>query len=213
MTTVRIHGYLSKIFGNAFKINVGSINHIILAIDCVKNGFRKKIIELQSKGYNFSITKNNNIIDIIPIICGASRGFMRIFSVVLVVVGVILIFVPGCQMIGMNLISAGIQIGIAAFFPPKLKFPNRDASVGGATYSSEANGRSYIFSNNDNLASQGSFVPIGYGKFIIGSKIINVSIKNYSTNQTFAQENYFTSSEPESSTFSQVNDQNIIPTF
>ena len=48
---------------------------------------------------------------------------------------------------------------------------------------------------------------------IIGSNIINVSIKNYSTNETFAQENYFNSSEPESSTFSEQYDQNASVTF
>ena len=127
----------------------------------------------------------------------------------MVVVGIVLLFVPGFQGFGVQLIMSGLQLGMAAFFPPKIKFPDTSSSVGGATFASESAGRSYIFSNMNNLASQGSLIKIGYGKLLIGSNIIQVSIKNYKTSQTFAQENYFTFSEPESATFIEENDLNL----
>ena len=38
---------------------------------------------------------------------------------------------------------------------------------------------SMIFSNTANLASQGSPVPIGYGRLIVGSQVIQATIKSY----------------------------------
>lgn len=212
MTEVKIHGILSKIFGSSFKFHLGKVNDVVKAIDCIKPNFREKLNELQNNGYIYSLQVKGNIINIIPVINGSGgvgRFFAKVLSVVLVVVGIVLLFVPGFQGLGVQLIMSGIQLGMAAFFPPKIKFSDRSSSVGGATFANEATGKSYIFSNVNNLASQGSLIKIGYGKLLIGSDIIQVSIKNYKTSQTFAQENYFTYSEPESSTFIQENDSNL----
>lgn len=212
MTEVKIHGYLSKIFGSSFKFHLGKINDVVKAIDSIKPNFRKKLNELQSSGYLYSLNVRGNLIEIIPVVNGSggiSRGFAKVLSVIMVVVGIVLLFVPGFQGLGFSLIQSGLQLGMAAFFPPKIKYPDTSSSVGGATFANESAGKSYIFSNPSNLASQGSLISIGYGRFLAGSRIINVSVKNYTTNQTFAQENYFTYSEPESSTFIQENDLNL----
>jgi predicted phage tail protein len=209
MTEVKIHGYLSKLFGCSFKFHLGKTNDVVKAIDSVKPNFRKKLIELQSNGYIYSLEINGNLINIVPVINGSGRTFAKILSIILIVVGIILCFIPGFQGLGIQLIMSGVQLGIAAFFPPKIKYPDTSGSTGGATFANESAGKSYIFSNASNLASQGSLISIGYGKFLVGSRIINISIKNYTTNQTFAQENYFNYSEPESSTFIQENDPNL----
>ena len=202
MTEIKIHGYLSKIFGSSFKLHLGRINDVIRAIDSIRTGFRKKLIELESKGYHYCIENKNNLINILPAITGSGgkNFWFKVLAVVLIVVGIVLCF-TGFAELGFQLIIAGVQIGIAVFFPPKIKFPDTSGSTGGATFANESAGKSYIFSNASNLASQGSLISIGYGQFLVGSRIINISIKNYTTDETFAQENYFTSSEPESSKF------------
>ena len=212
MTEVKIHGHLSKIFGSSFKFHLGKINDVIKAIDCIKPNFREKLNELQNNGYIYSLNVQGNLINIIPVINGSGgvgRAFAKVLSVVLVVVGIVLLFVPGFQSLGVQLIMSGVQLGIASFFPPKIKFPDRSSSVGGATFASESAGKSFIFSNASNLASQGSLINIGYGNFLVGSKILNLSIKNYSTNRNFAEENSFIYSEPESATFIEENDPNL----
>jgi predicted phage tail protein len=209
MTEVKIHGYLSKLFGSSFKFHLGKINDVVKAIDAIKPNFRKKLIELQSNGYIYSLEVHGNLINIVPVINGSGKSWAKVLSIILIVVGVVLLFIPGFQMMGIQLIMSGVQLGIAAFFPPKIKFPDTSGSTGGATFSDQAAGKSYIFSNASNLASQGSLINIGYGEFLVGSRVINLSVKNYTTNQTFAQENYFTYSEPESSTFIEENDPNL----
>lgn len=212
MTEVKIHGHLSKIIGYSFKFHLGNLKDVAKALDCINPIFRKTILELESKGMTYCMQKNGNLINILPLINGSGgvgRTFAKALSIILVVVGIVLLFVPGFQSLGFQLIMSGVQLGMAAFFPPKITFPKSQSSVGGATFSNESSGKSYVFSNVQNVASQGSLINIGYGKFLIGSKIIQVSLKNYSSNRTFVQENYFNFSEPESSTFLQENDLNI----
>jgi len=209
MTIIKIHGFLSKEFGAKIKMNLGSLNNVISAIDCIRNGFRKRIIELQSQGYNFSIQKIKNEIHITPLIHGSGKTLMYIIAVVLIVVGVILMFIPGFQALGFQLIMAGLQIGIQTAMMPKMKFPDmQQQQVGGATYSSESDGKSYVFSNSNNLAVQGANIQLGYGQIKIGSQLLSVSVKSYKTSETFEKENYFINTQPESSTFSAENDQN-----
>lgn len=192
MTEIRIYGYLSKLFGCSFKIYLGRLNDVIQAIDSIKSGFRQKIIELQSDGFSYCIQRVSNIINIIPFINGAGRTFMKVLSIVLVVIGVILLFIPGFQGLGVQMIQMGLQLGIAAFTPiPKLRFPSSAGSVGGGTAEVKKSNRSYVFSNSNNLAVQGSIVRLGYGKLKINSNIISVSIKNYPTNVSFETESYF----------------------
>lgn len=193
MTEVKFHGYLSKIFNNSLKLHLGRLNDIVAAIDSVKNGFRNKILQLQNEGFAYTICKEKNILNIIPVISGSGRTVMRVLSVVFVVVGVVLLFVPGFQGLGLNLISMGLQIGMQAFTPlPKLRFPSSSGSVGGSSFSARKGNKSFMFQNKENIASQGSLIRIGYGKLKINSNTISISIKNYSTNVTFESENNFT---------------------
>ena len=73
--------------------------------------------------------------------------------------------------------AAVVNIGIAFLLTPKpdLGLPaEQDISA-----TSNANKESYVFSSNVNLAQQGSFLPIGYGRLKIGSSVIQTSIKSF----------------------------------
>jgi predicted phage tail protein len=59
---------------------------------------------------------------------------------------------------------------------------------GGSTSTIDAAAKSYVFDNLQNNASQGSPIPIGYGRMKIGSEVINVSSKSYSLDQLFDNE-------------------------
>jgi len=201
MTEVKIHGYLSKIFGTSFKFHLGKMSDVVKAIDAIKPNFRKKLIELQSNGYIYSLEINGNSIDILPIINGSGKGLMTVIGVILIVVAIVLIIFQQYQS-AFYVGQTGISLIIgAAQIPKKINFPQTSTSTGGATFVNQSSGKSYVFSNPSNLASQGALVNIGYGKFLAGSKVVNVSVKNYSTNETFAQENSFEHSESESLKF------------
>ena len=94
MTTVKIYGLLSKEFGTTIKIHLGKINDVLIAIDAVKNGFRKKVNELSKSNFNYSleIDKKNKTIHILPIIGGSGKAWKWIVTVVLFVAAVVAAF-------------------------------------------------------------------------------------------------------------------------
>ncbi len=187
MTEVRIYGYLSKFFGSKIKLHLGRLNDVFRAISAIKTGFREKVIELQNKGFHYTSSMENNIIHIFPTIVGCGRALKWIVGAIMIIIGVVLLFIPGLQPIGMSFITSGLTM---FFMPdPKMSFGQKKQNTGGATLETRKGNQSFIFSNKNNIASQGNLIPIGYGQHLISSKIINISVKNYSTSQTFTSEN------------------------
>lgn len=190
MTTVKIYGLLSKEFGTTIKIHLGKMNDVLIAIDAVKNGFRKKVNELSKSNFNYSleIDKKNKTIHIVPVIGGSGKAWKWIVTVVLVIAAVVA-FYFGMPNLGMMFLQTAFSMAQYAAMkppPPPPKMP--DQSIGGATYASEAVGKSYIFDNLQNISSQGTIVNFGYGRFKTASKILAISVKSYPTNIAFREE-------------------------
>lgn len=88
-------------------------------------------------------------------------------------------------------IQASIQIGISLVMGAVMRQgqpPSPGAmsmGAGGGAIMAEASNRSYIFSNPNNSTSQGSLIPLGYGKTMLSSRVIWSTIKNYLTNEVF----------------------------
>ena len=143
MTTVKIYGLLSKEFGETIKIHLGKINDVLIAIDAVKNGFRKKINELNKNklSYCIQIDKKNKTLYILPIIGGSGKAWKWVVTALLVVVAVVA-FALGMPMLGVSLLSSAFSM--AEYAMTKIPSPPKppDQSVGGAAYASEAAGKS-----------------------------------------------------------------------
>lgn len=188
MTEVKIHGHLSKFFDSKIKLHLGRLNDVFRAISALKSGFREKIIELQNRGFHYTYSIKNNIIDIFPVIAGFGKVFRYIAAAVLIIVGIILLIIPGWNWLGYSLLSSGLSLLV--YQDPKFpSFNQTKQNTGGATLQTKAASQSYVFSNKQNAASQGGLIPIGYGEFLTSSKIVNVSVKNYPSSQTFVSEN------------------------
>jgi predicted phage tail protein len=191
MTTVKIYGFLAKEFGSTIKVHLGKINDALNAIDAIKNGFRKKINELNKNKFNYSFyfDSKKKTLHMLPIIGGSGKAWKWIVTAILVVAAIVC-FVLGQPGLGMMFLNAAFTMGQAAYMAMK-KPPSpaeTSESIGGATYTSEASGKSYIFNNKQNTSSQGSIVDLGYGKFKTSSKIIAISVKTYPSNITFVEE-------------------------
>jgi predicted phage tail protein len=186
------HGKLSHFFGSEIKLFVSNNNLLISALDCAKKGFRQKIKQLHENGENYCIVEddeNKNKIHILPMLSGSSKSILYVVAVVLIIIGVVLLFLPGMFWFGMTLISSGLSMVITT---ATMKGPKENdnriqnyQSLKGQAYSTEDSGRTYVFSNNMNSATQGSSISIGYGVSKIASSLISVSIKNYSQGSKF----------------------------
>jgi predicted phage tail protein len=212
MVNVYLYGILAKQFGKFFKLNVSDCFSALKAIDTNRNNFFKRINYLSKNNINYQIIVDGDVVDshdkfiekrkiknifIVPTICGSGPLAGGIggaaasgMGLTAVVAGKTVLTVTGQIVAGLiNVaISAAIQVGIslvASAFTKSGQMPVSRISFGGASESLQAQTKSYIFSNNVNLASQGTSIPIGYGKSKVSSKVVWSTIKNYSTDQVF----------------------------
>lgn len=166
MTIVKLHGILGKEYGHTFKLNIGNPKHILQAIDCNRKGFMKRLVDLQSDGQGYEIIINKKrtsepseielhkkpeTIDLVPVIVGSS--------------GVELLLIE-------KLFFAIVFATISYALTPKPEVDALEIQAG-------ANTQSLIFSNRVNVASQGSPVPIGYGRLKVGTQVIQATIKSF----------------------------------
>lgn len=182
MTNVFIHGILGGIFGRQMRLSGGSATSILKGIEANRTGFIQKIIELSKEGTQYAVLVDGEEVDsterfiekrkikslhVLPIIIGSGDGGLGTV-IAQIIVNVAL-------SVGVSFLMAALNKTAA---PPSLMI-----SVGGQSEAVDGRGRSYIFSNNQNTESQGSPIPIGYGRARVSSKIIQATIKDYSTNE------------------------------
>lgn len=167
MTEIFLHGVLAKKFNNYFKFaNITKIIDAVSAIDSQRNGFKNFILMNVSSGKNFEFIVNGeslktqeealNIktiktIDIVPVIGGSGKMIATMFF---------------NFFLNTLLSTQGFQ---AVINPPE----NIESVFAGSE------NESFMFTSQDNVASQGSSVPLGYGLLRIGSKIISTDIDTY----------------------------------
>ena len=183
MTIVNIHGILGREYGNSFLLSLPNPKDVLEAIDCNRQGFLQRLVELQREGlcYDMIINKkritdgpdmdhmlNPATIDLVPAISGSgltSLFLSALFPTALATGSTALAFAA-------SLANFVLFAAISYALTPK---PENEA----LEISSKASKSSLIFSNTANLASQGSPVPIGYGRLIVGSQVIQATIKSY----------------------------------
>jgi predicted phage tail protein len=206
MTDVYLHGMLGKIFGKHFKLCIANGNSAINAIECNRPGFIKKLYSLSKNNYDYLIiidgelveNKNSFLekrkitqINIVPCINGTGPIGGMVAAGIGLAAGTIGNFIVATLV--NTLLSTALSVGISMIMnsinkqsePPQ---PAQRVSVGGMTSAVSSAGRSYIFSNPNNNATQGSVIPIGFGKMRVASSLIFSSIKNYDTNFNFSDE-------------------------
>lgn len=187
MTTIKVHGILGKHFGSEFFMDIGRTSQTLEAIDSNRPGFIKKINELSRKGFYYSIVvdgkKINNVqsfmkskkpkkVDLVPVIAGS--GFAAIGAAFVAIKAWAVANVALAQF-ALFIISTAVQMLLA---PKPAAFPDVKATEA----STRGLERSFSFSNKSNLASQGTPVPVGYGRLRVGSQVIQACIKTFPQN-------------------------------
>jgi predicted phage tail protein len=179
MTNIILHGILAKEFGQNFKIKIYKAKNVINAINCNRNNFIYRLKELALEGLNYTIIVDNKEIshldelnsnlepkqiDLIPVIIGSGP---------LAAVIVPLVTSELFKQIAISVAITAITMGLQMMLAPRPEKPPQ------LTASSKALQESFNFSNRVNVASQGSPVPVGYGRLIVGAQVIQSTIKSY----------------------------------
>ena len=170
MTTIVLHGLIAKKFKQEHKFtNINKVVDALSAMDANYPGFKSYIQKSAMEGMNYEfIVDDNEVknskdvlskkeikkIEIVPSLAGKDPVT---FFVVLAI----------------NLVIAGIQYLMTSI-------PEEEPKVAVAQVGS----KSFFFANRDNLASQNTSVPIGYGTLRVGSKIIETIISSNDLNSS-----------------------------
>jgi predicted phage tail protein len=200
MTKITLHGELGEAIGSEWNLKVKSVSEAISAINILsKRKFYPLLLEKDKQGLKYQIVINNQefapnkkidenttiqeikeselcidrgnlkTIDIVPVYEGSDEVLSIVLGVVLIIVGAIVsIYVAP---LGAAIISAGIGLvvgGIIGLLTAPPSFEDfREVEKRGTT--------SYLFSGPQNTTREGGPVPLGYGRLIVGSQVIQAS--------------------------------------
>lgn len=193
MTEIRLHGMLAREFGSVFHYNLDRARDVVRAIDANKKNFTNRIASLARQGFEYGIVVDNkNIsnlneleinkkpetIDIVPMIVGAGPILLpALLAGGTTFLGATVAGVLQAQAITMALLAA-VTTGLQMALAPQPEDPEPISAT------TRALQESFTFSNKVNVASQGSPVPVGFGRLKVGSKVVQVCLKSFPQNQT-----------------------------
>lgn len=132
-------------------------------------------IESTIESSELVMSRKIKTLDVIPVLEGSGSDFvsavMVVVAVIMIVVGILLLPTPLAPL-GQALITAGIGIlavGVSMLLAKSPSFPGF-AGIGDVERS-----QSYLFNGPINSQREGAPVPLGYGRLICGSQIIQSS--------------------------------------
>jgi predicted phage tail protein len=190
LTKVNFHGNLGKRLGkNSWKLAVSSVKEAFHAVNILtERKLSKILLEDHEKKLKYQVKINNKPIDssnfdindlstilnselcintkiekidIIPLLEGSGN---KVMGTIVAIIGIILIPVTGGA--SLALVFAGISVMMAK--PPKFD-DFREIEEGKKKVS-------YLFDGPTNAANEGGPVPIGYGRLLVGSQVIQTSM-------------------------------------
>lgn len=167
MKTIKLNGEPASLFCREIKLTAESFSDVYEGINVNYPKFRSYVIDKSKNGLSFYFTdKENNIV--------TQESFKLnegVYSMHLHVVGA---GGNGMSMLaqgGLGFIQ-GFGMSMLSNWLNKKMNPKKPDKV-------EISTESYIYTQNENLAQQGTTLPVGYGQLRVGSKVISSSITNY----------------------------------
>ena len=202
MTNIILHGLIAKEFGNSFTMDLRFASEVVDALDSIRDGFKIRINELASEGLHYCIIidgkdtltmaqedflKKPEKVDIVPQIIGS--GPAAIGTAILGAFQISATTVAGSVGLSIAAFAIGsvtmlaVSIGLQMLLAPGRPNTTPGAKVDGPiSATSRSLQESFTFSNKTNVASQGSPVPVGYGRLKVGSQIIQATTKSFHQN-------------------------------
>lgn len=185
LKTIKLYGILAKKFGKEFQLNVANTREAVRALSIQIPGFEKFMLHAHERGLAFAVFQDKqnisekeldmdttaSVIKIVPRIIGAGgdNGVLQtIIGAVMIVVGVVLMYVPGGQAFAPSMIGGGIGMligGVAQMLMPKVDNTQDQNSDG--------NKANFGFGGAVTTVAQGNPVPVLRGRREIGGFIVS----------------------------------------
>ncbi|MFW1969445.1 tail assembly protein [Acinetobacter guillouiae] len=183
--TIRFHGVLRERFGKEWRLEVSSVKEAMRLLSAQIKGLEHFMLNAHKQGLRFAVFTDkrktisekevdmqtaSELIRIVPVVAGAGGdgGLLNtILGAVMIVVGVVMLYIPGTQAMAPSVIGAGIGLlvgGIASMLMPKAQTDEAN---------SDGNKANKGFGGAVTTVGQGNPVPILYGQREIGGFIIS----------------------------------------
>jgi len=178
LKTIKLYGVLGKKFGKEFHLAVESTREAVKALSVQVPGFEQFMLTAHEQGLAFAVFQDDEnigedqidfetgakVIKIVPKVIGAGgNGVLQ----TMVVVGVVMLYIPGAQPFAASVIGAGIGMmvgGIAQMMMPKMDEGDQNQ---------DGNRANNGFGGAVTTIAQGNPVPILYGQREVGGFIVN----------------------------------------
>ena len=183
LKTIKLYGVLGKKFGKEFHLAVESTREAVKALSVQVPGFEQFMLTAHEQGLAFAVFQDDEnisedqidfetgakVIKIVPKVIGAGgNGVLQtILGAVMVVVGVVMLYIPGAQPFAASVIGAGLGLmvgGIAQMMMPKMDEGDQNQ---------DGNRANKGFGGAVTTIAQGNPVPILYGQREVGGFIVN----------------------------------------
>lgn len=186
LKTIKLYGVLAKKFGKQFKLDVANTREAVKALSVQIPGFEQYMLNAHEHGLTFAIWQDDenicedqidlntsaSVIKIVPKVIGAGGddGVLNtVLGAVLIVVGVVMMYVPGLQAFAPSVIGAGIGLmigGIAQMLMPKAEADDENQ---------DGNKANKGFGGAVTTVAQGNPVPVLYGQREVGGFIVSAA--------------------------------------
>jgi len=180
--TIYLQGRMGEMFGNEWRLNCNTVQEAMHAIDCLKGGMKKYLIDCTANGVGFTVQKGESFLDnqtvgielgkddlIITPIPAGSRRQSKSKSIGKIIIGLLLIYIgmttgegesldKGMQL----LVSVGTQLALTGIVELLQKEPDEPED-----------NESTLFNGPINNTKSGIPVPLCYGKMEVGGAVVN----------------------------------------
>lgn len=167
MKNVRLHGKLGKEFVSSIDLDVSTPAEALSALIANFPNIQKYFSDKEKEGVTYGIKNRstNKFLTKDELTIGASGG-LDICPVP-----------AGSATLAMSFASSFVTSLISGYFQNMI---SKAFETDDTVLTAETN--SYIYNGKENKYEQGSIVPLGYGRMLVGSNVISSSINNYDLN-------------------------------
>ena len=193
LTIVRLSGDLAKKYGREFQFALDRPIDAIKALHCNFPDFAETLQALEAKGLSFRITAIGNrrredltledlgalhkpkVLRLAPVVTGGSQETRKAntqlaISAVLAVAAIVFSGGTAAPMLANAAIAFALSGATSHYAARQAKKNKREV---------KEQHPSAIYSSQENITEAGGPVPVGYGKLLIGSTVIGVSLDTH----------------------------------
>jgi len=175
--TIHLMGRMGKLFGETHRLNCDTVQEAMHALDCMKGGVRRYLLECTDSDIQFTVQKGEDFMDydnighnlgkddiiITPIPQGSKKGIGKIIlGIILIVVSLSMGDTGTAARIAAAMMSIGVSLALQGIIEMTMDDPDELKEE-----------KSSLFNGPINTTKMGVPVPICYGRMEVGGAVTN----------------------------------------